>query len=173
MAVQRQPLARREPDLPDPRVAVLEQQARADPAPGPPAGGTARRARAVARRGATAAAVAEHVLAAVVADRVEPPLGVQPDAQVAVVDEHALLAAQRPGDDPAPGRLDDHRAAAADHVAVGERGREVVRERARSGCTAGTATTKAPDSMAMARMWAIQPSESSAVGATQICGACR
>ncbi len=41
------------------------------------------------------------------------------------------------------------------------------------GMYCGTATTNAPDSMAIARMWAIQPSESSAVGATQICGACR
>ena len=34
----------------------------------------------------------------------------------------------------------------------------------------GTETTKAPDSIAMWRMLACQPSESSAVGATQICG---
>jgi hypothetical protein len=34
----------------------------------------------------------------------------------------------------------------------------------------GAATTNAPDSIAIARIMAIQPSESSAVGATQICG---
>ena len=34
----------------------------------------------------------------------------------------------------------------------------------------GTDTTYAPDSMAMWRTVASQPSESSAVGATQICG---
>ena len=34
----------------------------------------------------------------------------------------------------------------------------------------GTDTTKAPDSMAMCRIVACQPSESSAVGASQICG---
>jgi hypothetical protein len=37
----------------------------------------------------------------------------------------------------------------------------------------GTAITNAPDSIAIVRMWAIQTSESSAVGATQICGPCR
>ena len=34
----------------------------------------------------------------------------------------------------------------------------------------GAETTYAPDSIAMWRIDAIQPSESSAVGATQICG---
>ena len=34
----------------------------------------------------------------------------------------------------------------------------------------GADTTNAPDSIAMWRMLACQPSESSAVGATQICG---
>ena len=34
----------------------------------------------------------------------------------------------------------------------------------------GAATTNAPDSIAMCRIVACQPSEVSAVGATQICG---
>ena len=38
------------------------------------------------------------------------------------------------------------------------------------GMYCGTDTTNAPDSIAMCRIEASQPSESSAVGATQICG---
>ena len=38
------------------------------------------------------------------------------------------------------------------------------------GMYCGTETTKAPDSIAMCRTEACQPSESSAVGAAQICG---
>ena len=43
--------------------------------------------------------------------------------------------------------------------------------KAERGMYCGTETTKAPDSIAMWRIEASQPSESSAVGATQICGA--
>ena len=39
------------------------------------------------------------------------------------------------------------------------------------GMYCGAEITNAPDSIAMCRIEAIQPSESSAVGATQICGA--
>ncbi len=42
--------------------------------------------------------------------------------------------------------------------------------KAERGMYCGTETTKAPDSIATWRMLASQPSESSAVGATQICG---
>ena len=42
--------------------------------------------------------------------------------------------------------------------------------KALAGMNWGTETTKAPDSIAMWRMLASQPSLSSAVGASQICG---
>ena len=45
--------------------------------------------------------------------------------------------------------------------------------KAERGMYCGAETTKAPDSIAMCRMLASQPSESSAVGATQICGPVR
>src|SRR4051812_39197160 len=58
----------------------------------------------------------EDLLAPVVADGVEPALGMQPHAQVAVGDDHALLAEQWARDHPAVAWLDDGSAAAEEHV---------------------------------------------------------
>src|SRR4051794_25904800 len=75
---------------------------------------------------------AQHVLAAVVADGVEPALRVERGAQVAVRHHDALLVVQGPGDHLAVERLADGGAAAAeDLLALGKRHGEVVRERAR------------------------------------------
>src|SRR5437764_13920876 len=60
----------------------------------------------------------QHVLAAVVPDRVEPALRVQAFAQVAIGDHDALLAVERARDDLAPGRLDDRRTAVAIRLPV-------------------------------------------------------
>src|SRR5207253_8723597 len=68
------------------------------------------------RRPHRAGAVAQDVRAAVVADRVEPALGVQPGAQVAVGDDDPFRLAQRTGDHGAPGRFADRRAAVADDL---------------------------------------------------------
>ena len=111
----------------------------------------------------------QHVLAAVVADGVEPALGVQPGAQVAVGDHDPLLVVERPRDHLARRRLDDRRAAAPVDAVALDRHREVLRgTRARD--VLRHETTNAPDSIATWRIVASQPSESSAVGATQICG---
>ena len=53
--------------------------------------------------------------------------------------------------------------------AIGQRHREISRK-AVAGMNWGTLTTNAPASIAMCRIDAIQPSLSSAVGASQICG---
>ena len=112
----------------------------------------------------------EHLASPVVAHGVEQALGPRRDSQVAVGEDDPLRVAQRPR---------DH----ASRRSARRRRRRPTRRRARGrsppgsrqgttsqGCTAGTETTKAPDSMAMWRIVASQPSESSAVGATQICG---
>ena len=72
----------------------------------------------------------QDLLPAVVPDRVEPSLRVQPAAQVAVGGQDRLLVVQRARDHFARGRLDHRDAAAAEHIlARRERHREVVRER--------------------------------------------
>src|SRR5205823_8872627 len=82
--------------------------------------------------GRSSGAAAEHVLATVVTDRVEPALGAHGPVQIAVGDYDPLLAVERTGDDLAAGRLDDRRAAAPEHVlALGQLDREVGREGAR------------------------------------------
>ena len=110
----------------------------------------------------------QDVLAAVVADRVEPALRVQALAQVAVGDDDSLLVVEGPAiTSPSAGSM--IAAAAPEDLLVrearpesprGRRARDVLRDRDDEG----------PDSIAMCRMLASQPSESSAVGATQICG---
>jgi hypothetical protein len=64
-----------------------------------------------------------------VADRVEPALGVKSLAQVAVGEDDSLAVVQRARDHPAPRRLDDCGAATAEDLLVGQRHREVLRER--------------------------------------------
>ena len=79
-----------------------------------------------------------------------------------------LLVVERARYDLAPGRLEDRSASPSEgFLVLRQRNREVVGER-RPGMYWGTETTKAPDSIAMWRIVASQPSESSAVGATQI-----
>src|SRR3954451_10243577 len=71
----------------------------------------------------------ENVLAAVVADGVEPALRVQTQAEVAVGDHDPLLVVQGAGDHVAVRGLADRCPAAAEHLlALRKRDREVVRE---------------------------------------------
>src|SRR5204863_9944890 len=67
-------------------------------------------------------------LGAVVAHRVEPALGVEALAQVAVGADDSLAVVERARDHVAPGRLDYRRAAAPEDLLVRELEREVVRE---------------------------------------------
>src|SRR5687767_4091121 len=69
----------------------------------------------------------EHVGAAVVTDGVEPAFRVQPAAELTARDEHSLFAVQRTRDHLAPFRVDDHRAAVAECLLVGQGKRKVVR----------------------------------------------
>src|SRR5688500_13493781 len=70
----------------------------------------------------------EHVLAAVMADRVEPSLRVQSAAEIAGRGHHPLLAVERPGDDLAPLGVHDDGAAVSEGLLGRERHREVLRE---------------------------------------------
>src|SRR5688500_18516979 len=72
---------------------------------------------------------AEDVFAAVMPDDVEPALGVKAGAQVAVGEEDALLAVERPRDHVSGHRIDDGGAAATeDLLVVRQVGGKVVRE---------------------------------------------
>ena len=127
-------------------------------------------ARSFRRLHAVGHLVREDVLAAVVPDRVKPPSCVEAAAQVAVCEDDSLLVIERSADHLAPRGLDHRRAAATEHLLIGrEWHRKLVWERG-GGNELRTDTTNAPDSIAMWRIDASQPSTSSAVGATQICG---
>ena len=88
----------------------------------------------------------------------------EPFTQVAVRDEHglAITSPQVGSTITAPPRPYTTSASTGTGKSAGN---------ALPGMYCGTEMTKAPDSIAMCRIEAIQPSESSAVGATQICGA--
>jgi hypothetical protein len=112
----------------------------------------------------------QNVLPAVVTDDVEPALRVQADPKIALRRDDALLTVQRPGDHLAVVGLDDRGPAAAEQLLAFGKGCGEVSGNAERGMYWGTDTTNAPDSIAMWRIEASQPSESSPVGAIQICG---